>query len=589
MRKAIQMKKNDQQLNRLRRLAEKRLSGRHKDPLKLRPDQLPTLVHELEVHQIELEMQNEELRRAQESLERAHDRFVDLYDYAPVGYLTIGARGLIEEANLTACRLFETERATLLGQRLSHFVVADCQDALYTHWRRLMAGKGPQTFELEVWGSGDEKFHAQVRMALLSGMNGDSGAYRIVIADISERRLAEEERDRLRRELQQAHKWEALGQLAGGIAHEFNNLLGIILGSAELLQHHLLDLKPGKMAPYIDHIQRAGDRASSLVSKMLAFSQGSSGQLKPLQLHALIREELGMLRTLLPTSMRVETDFVEELPSILMDPAEFSQALLNLAINGRDAMEGDGVLTIRLGWARGPEKECSICHQLVQGDWVELAVADTGCGMDSGIFNRIFDPFFTTKDVGKGSGMGLSVVLGIVRRGGGHILLNSKPGNGTTFRLLFPPAPGIYTASGEADAEPEFQPDGHGEQILILDDRQGLGSVLGDILSIQGYRTRVMTDSPEALNLFKATPDEFALVLTDQTMPEITGVEMVKLLREIRSDIPVILTTGFSPYIDAETAAGINICFLEKPVKPWNLLQAVSGLLQAKQQSCSQR
>jgi len=225
--------------------------------------------------------------------------------------------------------------------------------------------------------------------------------------------------------------------------------------------------------------------------------------------------------------------------------------------------------------------ECSIWHQQVQGNWVALSVADTGCGIDPEVLDKIFDPFFSTNDAGKGNGLSLAVVLGILRRSGGHILLESEPGKGTTFQLLFPASLEPVQASQEAGEYPATPRIGKGEQILVLDDQPGLAKVLGEMLITHGYRSTAMTDSRDALTLIKENPDMFALVLTDQTMPDLTGVELVQFLQEIRPGLPVILTAGFSPYVDAATAASMNIEFLQKPVQPGILIQTVARLLSA--------
>ncbi|MCP4040716.1 MAG: response regulator, partial [Gammaproteobacteria bacterium] len=353
-----------------------------------------------------------------------------------------------------------------------------------------------------------------------------------VLSERIERKQAEAERERLQRELQQAQKMDALGQLTGGIAHDFNNLLGIIMGYSELAKDRSIGKGDAKLAKQIERVLRASERAKELVARMLAFSRDEASEKTPLQLQPFLMDDIKMLRSILPSSIEIKTKFEDHLPEVLTDPTQLHQALMNLAINARDAMEGKGLLDIRLGWIREVGSECSICHKQVQGDWVELSVSDTGAGIDTEVMGHIFNPFFTTKEVGKGTGMGLAVILGIIRRHGGHVLVESEPGKGTTFRMLFPGRRRERRNAGSGQPSAEPLP-GQGKHVLVVDDEPELGRVVGDLLESHGYRTTVMTSSGKALELFKEEPNEFALVITDQTMPGITGMELVEMLRKV--------------------------------------------------------
>ncbi|MCP4040567.1 MAG: PAS domain S-box protein, partial [Gammaproteobacteria bacterium] len=269
---------------------------------------------------------------------------------------------------------------------------------------------------------------------LLNGsvVKGEDGIDRIwsLVQDITERKQAEAEQARLQRELQQAQKMEALGQLTGGIAHDFNNILGIIMGYSELARGRCISKGEAKLTEQLDRVLDASGRARDLVAQMMAFSRSGASDDKPLQLQALVKEDLKMLSSTLPASIEISTEIKESLPSVLMNPGQLNQLLLNLCVNARDAMDGKGKLTIDLDWAKGVEAECATCHKQLEGDWVELSVTDTGSGISPEALERIFDPFFTTKEVGKGTGMGLSVIRGIMRNHGGHILVESEPGKG---------------------------------------------------------------------------------------------------------------------------------------------------------------
>ncbi|MCP4285248.1 MAG: transporter substrate-binding domain-containing protein, partial [Gammaproteobacteria bacterium] len=273
----------------------------------------------------------------------------------------------------------------------------------------------------------------------LQYMDEHPPVFAAIILDITERGRAEAEQARLQRELQQARKMEALGQLTGGIAHDFNNILGIILGYTDFALNLCDHDGQTKQTEYLNHVKNAGERATGLVTQMLAYSRDEARDDKPLQLQSLLVEDIRMLRSTLPASIEISTEIDDGLPPVLMDQVQFNQIMMNLSINARDAMEGKGKITVGLGWAKGTHAECTVCRKLVRGDWIELSVTDTGSGIKPDVLERIFDPFFTTKDVGKGTGMGLSVTHGIIHSHDGHIMVNTEIGIGSTFRLLFPP------------------------------------------------------------------------------------------------------------------------------------------------------
>ncbi len=393
------------------------------------------------------------------------------------------------------------------------------------------------------------------------------------------------EKEQLQRELQQARKMEALGQLTGGIAHDFNNIQTIIMGYTGLARSASISKGDAKLTAQLDRVLEASERARNLVAQMLAFSRGETGNDKPLQLQPLIKEDLKMLRSTLPSSIEITTEMEENLPAVLMDPGQLNQLLMNLCVNARDAMAGTGDLTICLGLAKGVEAECATCYKQLEGDWVALSISDTGSGIQPDILDRIFDPFYTTKDVGKGTGMGLSVIHGIMHNHGGHVLVETEMGKDTTFRLLFPPVVEEAVETQTAVSSSTDLQQGHGEHVLIVDDEPDLGDLIGDLLERCGYQPTVLTSSKKALELFKKTPNKFALVITDQTMPEITGKMLIKNLRAVRPGLPVILCTGFSEDIDAEDAERMGIHYLEKPVRIENMIQAVGEMLRPAKQN----
>ena len=370
-------------------------------------------------------------------------------------------------------------------------------------------------------------------------------------------------RKRLEGQLQQAQKMEAIGTLAGGIAHDFNNLLAVVIGYTELLS---LDLQAeAEAASYMHEILTACRRAKSLVQQILTFSRQGDPERRPILLHRVVNETLQLLRASLPTTVAFECHIDAQSGSVMADPTQMHQVLMNLCANAEHAMrQHGGVLEVRLEPARIDAAFAAQHPPLRSGPHVRLTVRDTGHGMPSEVRDRIFDPFFTTKAVGEGTGMGLSVAHGIITNHDGVILLDSEPDCGATFTIYLPQwttpaAPEDSQADGET-------PSGRGH-ILFIDDEAALTRAGQTMLTRLGYRVTAHTDSYEAYTCFQAAPETFDLVITDQTMPQMTGEMLSQQLRHIRPDIPIILCTGFSHVITKETAlnTGIN-AFLQKPL-----------------------
>ncbi len=476
-------------------------------------------------------------------------------------------------------RFLDKPSQQLIGKTDNDLFPDDVAAQYQTEDARIMGSGQVEMFEQLFMQSAQEMI-IQVVKTPLRDTAGEVVGVLGIFWDITDHKQAEIEQFRLQRELQQSQKMEALGQLTGGIAHDFNNILGIILGYTELALNRCVHDGQDKLAGYLRHVEKAGGRAKELVAQMLTFSRSEAREDKPLQLQPLVEEDLKMLRSTLPAGIEIQTEIEEGLPDVLMDQTQLNQLLMNLCTNARDAMEGQGTLTILLGWAREMDTLCAACGKPIEGDWIELFVTDTGSGIKPNVLEHIFNPFYTTKDVGKGTGMGLSVIHGIVRSLGGHILVATQPGKGTSFRLLFPPVVEETPDAPEANPSSEELPHGHGEQVLVLDDEPDLSRFVGDLLASYGYRTTVLCNSQEALERFKENPDKFDLLITDQTMPGMSGVELVKTLRITHPELPVILNTGFSEDIDSESAVRLNIRYLEKPIRSERLLQVVGELLQ---------
>ncbi len=399
--------------------------------------------------------------------------------------------------------------------------------------------------------------------------------------DVTALKRSEVEREHFRRQLQQAQKMEAIGQLTGGIAHDFNNILASILGYTELALHQSRD-QGGKLSRYLSEVQSAGERARDLIAQMLAFSRSGDSERRRMPLEPLIKEVLKLLRPLFPTTMSLRTD-ISRVPPVLANPAQMQQILMNLAINARDATRQRGNVTIRVAKQHWQNDICASCHSPIVGDFVTLTVSDDGDGIAGEHLPRIFDPFFTTKDIGKGTGMGLSIVHGLTHDFGGHLLVDSTPGTGTTFTVLLP----ISTDDDypEQNKQTSLLPidSFHGCRMLIVDDEGSIAHFLAELMETRGIVVAMETDSSQALARFAATPADFDLVLSDLTMPTMSGIELTTALRDIRADIPIIVWSGCwdDALLSSAGAAGINAT-LNKPVQIEQLWEAIAKLYASK-------
>jgi PAS domain S-box-containing protein len=393
--------------------------------------------------------------------------------------------------------------------------------------------------------------------------------------EVTERKRAEEARSRLEEQLYQSRKMEALGTLAGGIAHDFNNILAVMLGYSELA---LFELPP--QTPSVQHLQevlRAGKRAKNLVQQILTFSRKSDNQRKPISLHILIQEALTLLRAVLPATIDIHQRLDKDAGTVFADPSQMHQVLLNLFSNAEHAMRAHGgVLEVQLDAIEADEQLLAQHTELTPGAYVRLLVRDTGHGMEAAVMQRIFEPFFTTKGVGEGSGMGLAVVHGIVTNHGGVITVQSAPGQGTTLTIYLPR---IAEVVAEEKPLPEALPHGSG-YILFLDDERVIVRWGKEMLERLGYVVEAYTASDKALEAIRQAPYRFDLVITDQTMPHMTGEKFVEELRQLRPDMPIILCTGFSHTMDAEKAQTMGIAaFCMKPLVAHDLVDTIQRVM----------
>ena len=394
--------------------------------------------------------------------------------------------------------------------------------------------------------------------------------------DISAQKQAQIDKEHLEAQLRQSQKMEAIGTLAGGIAHDFNNILGAILGYGELAHQH--STEGSAMRRYVDNVMHAAGRAKALVDRILGFSRSGLGERVPVNVQSVIEETIELLEGSLPTGVRLESRLEAGNAAVIGDATHLHQVAMNLCTNALQAMEHGGVLNVVLERVDSNERRAhSRGNTLPPGSYVRLVVSDTGNGIPPAVFERMFDPFFTTKNVGEGTGLGLSLVHGIVTDLGGAIDVATKTGEGTRFEIWLPIAGETAKPAAEAD---RALPRGNGETVMIVDDEPLLVALAEELLASLGYEPVGFASSTTALEAFRAGPERFDLILTDEAMPDLVGTELAREVRRLRPAIPIILMSGHGGSALATRAGAIGVNeVLRKPLQGRDLAESLARML----------
>ncbi|MGD2271636.1 MAG: ATP-binding protein [Desulfobacterales bacterium] len=434
-----------------------------------------------------------------------------------------------------------------------------------------------RTLEMQAYNKEGSKFWLEVTASFLRDDNGKPIRILGVSRDISERKRAEKERKSLEAQLQQAHKLEAVGTLAGGIAHDFNNILSAVIGFTEMA---LFETKQDSMLySNLQEVLKAGNRATDLVKQILAFSRQAGQEKKPIQVGIIVKEVTRLLRASLPTTIEIHQNLQSD-AAVLADPTQLHQVLMNLCTNAYHAMNTKGGrLEISLANVELDDGFADSDPHVTPGSYLCLTVRDTGHGMDPGVKDRIFEPFFTTKERDQGTGLGLSVVHGIITSHGGTIAVDSAIEKGSTFKIFLP----IIEKKPDARSEIKDLTPAGVERILFVDDEKPLVDMGRLMLERLGYTVTTRTSSVEALEFFRKQPNAIDLIITDMTMPNLTGEKLARELIDIRPEIPIILCTGYSQQITEEKAKKIGIKeFILKPIVMQDLAKTIRNVLDEK-------
>lgn len=538
------------------------------------------LLHDLHVHQIELEIQNEELRRAETALEASRARYFDLYDLAPVGYVTLGAGDRVLEANLTAARLLDVARGALVGEPFTRFVFAGDQDVYYLHRRRLLTTRLPQVISLRMRGDADRPRWMRLESATVPASDGMLDVCRMVLSDITDERRLEEARAQFEREMQHAQKAESLSRMAGAVAHHFNNQLAVIIANLELATE-----VPEQAGPCLADAVVAANKAAGVSSLLLTYLGQSSGSHAPLDLSHTLDLGLALVRTAMPGHVTLLADLPIPGSAVNGNADQLRLLLANLATN---AWEAVGALPSTIHIRVREVAAASIpAGGRVPPTWtprdqayVCIEVRDSGCGIEADELGQIFEPFFTHKFTGRG--LGLPVVLGILHAHSGGLVVESRRGqeSGSVFRAYLPvsletveptPVPAARAAAPGALG---------GGTVLIVEDEPSLREALRRRLDQLGFTVLDAGNGVEAMDIFRRRQSEIRLVLCDLTMPHMNGWETLAALRRVAPTLPVVLTSGYDEthvmdHIDGRRADG----FLAKPYNVERLRQVLAAAL----------
>ncbi len=510
-------------------------------------------------------------KRHENMLRQSEEKHRTIIENMKEGYYEVDLAGNMVLFNDSMAGILNHSRENMAGMNYREYVHESVREQVGKTFREVLTSRKPaQISGWKLLRKDGTPRSIEASISLVTNAAGEPSGFRGIVRDVTERNKLEEQ-------LRQAAKMEAIGTLAGGIAHDFNNILYVIIGFTELSLEEAV--QGGKLHLHLQHVLAAANRAKALVEQILTFSRRTDQQRQVIRISPILKETLKFLRASVPSTIEIREKIEACVETILADPTQVHQVLMNLCTNAAHAMrENGGVLEVCLdnqSWNgdrpdAGPQTEAA--------GYLRLSVSDTGHGMTPDVLERIFEPYFTTKDKGQGTGLGLSVVHGIVKSHGGYMEVQSEVGKGSCFQVYLPV---VHQEPDTAACEAAPKVEGAGEHILLVDDEPSVISMGKEVLQRLGYRVSAECGSEDALVLFGKDPDRFDLVITDLTMPKMTGKELARQLRSVRPDIPIILCTGFSELVSEEQAkdGGLFSALITKPVSAGTMAAVIRNVL----------
>ena len=515
-----------------------------------------------------------ERKRAEEALQESEKKYRLIFDNTPLGHFFFDEKGVIVECNNNFINIIGSTREALIG--LNMLNLPDKNMVLTV--REALSGRIGRYEDIYHSVTAKKATPMRALFAPMISKGGEIWGGVGIIEDITERKLAEADKAKLEAQLQQSQKMEAIGTLAGGIAHDFNNILGAIIGYTEMaVEEDQNEIQK----QYLQETLSGAERARNLVKQILTFSRQDDHEKKPLDIKVLLQEAVKFLRASIPTTIAIDQYITEESCNIMADPTQMHQIIMNLCTNASHAMkEAGGTLKIELANVDLTKDEIPNHPDLQPGHFVKLTISDTGHGIDPALIQRIFDPFFTTKSVDEGTGLGLSVVYGIVKSHGGIINVYSEPDKGAAFHVYLP----RITYGEDMKVDRRKPVTGGTERILFVDDEPALVDLGTRMLSSLGYEVESVLSSVEALDLFHTKPESFDLVITDMTLPKMTGIDLSRNLLKIRPNIPIILCSGIKdPDTEAQVKSMGIKAYIMKPLTKRELAGVMREVLDGRE------
>lgn len=515
------------------------------------------------------------MKAAEQALRESEEKYRSLMETVADPVIVYDQSGKVVYVNQAFSKVFGWTSQKVLGKRLD-FVPSEEAPPTMAKLSEVMRGGSCHGFETRRFTKGGTLVDVCISAASHQDAEGKVIGIVVSLQDITQRKLAEEEANKLEAQLRQAQKMEAIGTLAGGIAHDFNNILGAIIGFTDA---SLLSMPPDSpLRGNLQKVLEAGMRAKDLVKQILTFSRQTEQEIKPIKVGHIVEEVVNLLRATIPSDIEIGSQIKADCV-VMGDPTQMHQVLMNICTNSVQAMQNDGgLMEIKLDTIEIDPKSAKLVSELTPGTYQRISISDTGHGMAKDVIDRIFEPFFTTKEQGKGTGLGLSVAHGIIKKHGGKTSAYSEPGKGSTFSIYLPVLEAGSDDVRQTEAPLEI-PRGS-EHILFVDDDELLVEVGSQVLAALGYQVTCFTSALKALEAFKQNPQDFDVVLTDMNMPKMSGLDLANELTGIRPDIPIVLCTGFSERISASQSESLGIKkTIMKPMVARDIALAVREVL----------